>query len=70
MTSACPSSEAGLPSNRYFWEGGLLSAFSSMAPSGAWRGNRLLTKVTLRLVQLLVALMLLGIAAALGSGLL
>jgi hypothetical protein len=29
-----------------------------------------LTKVTLRLVQLLVALMLLGIAAALGSGLL
>jgi hypothetical protein len=41
-----------------------------MVPAGAWRGNRLRSKVTLRLVQLLVALMLLGIAAALGSGLL
>jgi hypothetical protein len=39
-----------------------------MAPVGAWLGNRPLTKVTLRLVQLLVVLMLLGIAAALGTG--
>lgn len=41
-----------------------------MPLAGAWLGNRLLSKVTLRLVQRLVALMLLGIAAALGSGLL
>jgi uncharacterized membrane protein YfcA len=48
----------------------LLAAAVLAALAGAWLGNRLLTKVTLRLVQLLVALMLLGIAAALGSGLL
>jgi hypothetical protein len=36
---------------------------------GAWLGNRLLKKVTLRMVQLLVAAMLLAIAGALGSGL-
>jgi uncharacterized membrane protein YfcA len=47
----------------------LLAAAILAACSGAWLGNRLLTKVTLRLVQWLVTLMLLGIAAALGSGL-
>jgi len=47
----------------------LIAAAVLAAFGGAWLGNRLLTKVTLRLVQLLVALMLLGIAAALGSGL-
>jgi len=47
----------------------LLAAAVLAAFSGAWLGNRVLTKVTLRLVQLLVALMLFGIAAALGSGL-
>jgi uncharacterized membrane protein YfcA len=48
----------------------LVAAAVLAAFAGAWMGNRLLTKVTLRLVRLLVALMLLGIAAALGSGLL
>lgn len=47
----------------------LIAAAVLAAFGGAWLGNRLLTKMTLRLVQLLVALMLLGIAAALGSGL-
>jgi len=47
----------------------LIAAAVLAAFGGAWLGNRLMTKVTLRLVQLLVALMLLGIAAALGSGL-
>ena len=47
----------------------LIAAAVLAAFGGAWLGNRLLTKVTLRLVQVLVALMLLGIAAALGSGL-
>ena len=47
----------------------LLGSAILAAWGGAWLGNRLLAKVTLRLVQLLVALMLLGIAAALGSGL-
>ena len=47
----------------------LLAAVVLAAFGGAWLGNRLLTKVTLRLVQLLVTLMLFGIAAALGSGL-
>lgn len=47
----------------------LIAAAVLAAFGGAWLGNRLLTKVTLRLVQLLVALMLLAIAAALGSGL-
>jgi uncharacterized membrane protein YfcA len=46
-----------------------LAAAILAAFGGAWLGNRWLPKVTLRLVQLLVALMLLGIAAALGSGL-
>jgi len=36
---------------------------------GAWLGNRLLPRLTLRLVQLLVACLLLGIALALGGGL-
>ncbi|MFA5111859.1 MAG: sulfite exporter TauE/SafE family protein [Desulfobaccales bacterium] len=47
----------------------LLAAVVLAAFAGAWLGNRLMAKVTLRLVQVLVALMLLGIAAALGSGL-
>jgi uncharacterized protein len=47
----------------------LIAAAVLAAFGGAWLGNRLLTKMTLRLVQLLVALMLLGIAVALGSGL-
>jgi uncharacterized membrane protein YfcA len=56
----------GLPlaGNRLLLAAAVLAAFG-----GAWLGNRLLTKVTLRLVQFLVALMLGGIAAALGSGL-
>jgi hypothetical protein len=48
---------------------GLLTAAVLAAFSGAWLGNRLLKKVTLRMVQLLVAGMLLVIAVALGSGL-
>ena len=48
---------------------GLIIAAVLAAFGGAWLSNRLLTKVTQRLVQLLVALMLLVIAAALGSGL-
>jgi uncharacterized membrane protein YfcA len=53
-----------LMDNRLLLAAAILAAFS-----GAWLGNRLLTKVTLHLVQWLVTLMLLGIAAALGSGL-
>ena len=49
---------------------GLLAAAVLAAFAGAGLGNRLMQKVTLRLVQLLVALMLLGIALGLGSGLL
>jgi uncharacterized membrane protein YfcA len=48
---------------------GLLTAAVLAAFSGAWLGNRLLKKITLRTVQLLVAAMLLAIAGALGSGL-
>jgi len=48
---------------------GLLAAAVLAAFAGAWLGNRLMRKVTLRLVQVLVAVMLLAIAAALGSGL-
>ncbi|MCK9378081.1 MAG: sulfite exporter TauE/SafE family protein [Syntrophobacterales bacterium] len=47
----------------------LLATVVLAAFAGAWLGNRLVAKVTLRLVQVLVAVMLLGIAAALGSGL-
>jgi len=47
----------------------LLAAAVLAAFAGAWLGNRLLPKVTLRLVQVLVASMLLVIALALGSGL-
>ena len=53
-----------LMDNRVLIGAAVLGAFS-----GAWLGNQLLTKVTLRLVQIIVALMLLAIAAALGSGL-
>jgi uncharacterized membrane protein YfcA len=48
---------------------GLLIAAVLAAFSGAWLGNRLLKKITLRPVQILVAVMLLAIALALGSGL-
>jgi uncharacterized membrane protein YfcA len=48
---------------------GLLVAAVLAAFAGAWLGNCLMRKVTLRLVQILVAVMLLAIAAALGSGL-
>jgi uncharacterized protein len=48
---------------------GLLAAAVLAAFAGAWLGNRLMRKVTLRLVQVLVAIMLLAIAIALGSGL-
>ncbi len=52
-----------------WWQPLLLATAILAAFAGAWLGNRLMRKVTLRLVQLLVALMLLAIAAALGSGL-
>ncbi|MBM4294162.1 MAG: sulfite exporter TauE/SafE family protein [Deltaproteobacteria bacterium] len=47
----------------------LLMATILAAFSGAFLGNRLLKKVTMRFIQALVALMLLGIALALGMGL-
>jgi uncharacterized protein len=47
----------------------LLTVAVLAAVSGAWLGNRLLKKITLRLVQVLVAVMLLAVALALGSGL-
>jgi hypothetical protein len=47
----------------------LLVAAVLAAFSGAFVGNRLLRKVTLRGIQILVALMLLGISAALALGL-
>jgi uncharacterized protein len=48
---------------------GLLGVAVLAAFAGAWLGNRLMQKVTLRIIQVLVAVMLLAIAAALGSGL-
>jgi uncharacterized protein len=53
-----------LGGNRWLLVAAVLAAFA-----GAWLGKRLMPKVTLRLVQLLVAGLLLVIAAALGSGL-
>jgi uncharacterized membrane protein YfcA len=50
-------------------EGFLLAAATLAAFSGAFLGNRLLRKVTMRFIQVLVALMLFGIAAGLGLGL-
>lgn len=50
-------------------EGLLLTATVLAAFSGAFLGNRLLKKVTMRFIQVLVALMLLGIAVVLGMGL-
>jgi len=47
----------------------LLAAAILAAFSGAFLGNRLLRKVTLRGIQILVALMLLGISVGLGMGL-
>jgi uncharacterized membrane protein YfcA len=48
---------------------GLLAAAVFAAFAGAWLGRQLLTKVTLRVVQVLVAVMLLAIAVALATGL-
>jgi uncharacterized membrane protein YfcA len=48
----------------------LLAASVCAAFAGAWLGNRYLKKVTLRGVQLLVAVMLLGVAVGLASGVL
>ncbi|MBM4273416.1 MAG: sulfite exporter TauE/SafE family protein [Deltaproteobacteria bacterium] len=50
-------------------EGLLLAATVLAAFSGAFLGNRLLKKVTMRFIQILVAIMLLGIAGGLGMGL-
>jgi hypothetical protein len=47
----------------------LLLAAVLAAFAGAFLGNRLVTRLTLRSIQILVALMLLGISAALGMGL-
>jgi hypothetical protein len=47
----------------------LLAAAVLAAFSGAFIGNRLLKKVTLRAIQILVAVMLLGISVGLGMGL-
>jgi uncharacterized membrane protein YfcA len=46
----------------------LLAAVVGAAFAGACLGNRLVKKMTLRFIQALVALMLLGIAMALGAG--
>ena len=56
--------ELHLMDNRLLLATAVLAAFG-----GAWLGNRWLKKMTLGLVQTLVAVMLLAIAAALGSGL-
>ena len=45
----------------------LLAAAAASAFAGAFMGNRLVKKITLRLIQILVALMLLVIAAALAG---
>lgn len=47
----------------------LLAAATASAFVGAFFGNRLLKKVTMRTIQILVSLMLLGIAVGLGTGL-
>ncbi len=47
----------------------MLAAAILAAFSGAFLGNRLLKKVTLRAIQILVAVMLLGISAGLALGL-
>jgi uncharacterized protein len=47
----------------------LLVAATASAFLGAFVGSRLLKKVTMRAIQLIVSVMLLGIALALGSGL-
>jgi uncharacterized membrane protein YfcA len=41
---------------------------SLAASAGAWLGNRVLKKVTWRFLQAVVGVMLLGIALALGAG--
>jgi uncharacterized membrane protein YfcA len=50
-------------------EGFLLAAAIAAAFSGAFLGNRLLKKVTMRFIQILVALILFAIAVGLGMGL-
>jgi uncharacterized protein len=47
----------------------LITAATISAFLGAFIGNRLMKKVTMRTIQILVSLMLFGIALALGSGL-
>jgi uncharacterized membrane protein YfcA len=47
----------------------LLIAATLAALAGAFTGNKLLKKITLRLIQILVAVMLILISIALGSGL-
>lgn len=47
---------------------GLLSLVTLAAIAGAWVGNKLLQKVTLRFVQLAVAVMLIAVSIALGAG--
>ena len=49
---------------------GLVSVVTLAAVLGAWMGNRLLKKVTLRFIQLAVAIMLIIISLGLGAGLL
>lgn len=48
----------------------LLAAATGAAFLGAYLGNRLLKKITMRTIQIVVTVMLLGIAIGLGSGLL
>jgi hypothetical protein len=47
----------------------LLAAATASAFLGAFLGSRLMKKVTMRAIQVLVSMMLLGIALALGAGL-
>jgi uncharacterized protein len=47
----------------------LLAVTTLFAFGGAFLGNRLLKKVTLRTIQVIVGVMLIGLAAGLGSGL-
>ena len=47
----------------------LLLAVMASAFAGTWLGNRLLHKVTIRIIQVVVAIMVFGIAVGLGAGL-
>jgi uncharacterized protein len=61
----------GLEFNLHAFRGArlLLPAAALAAFAGAFLGNLLVQKITLRFLQIIVAVMLLGIALALGSGL-